>query len=100
VAHIAAEKLSEGASGAFMFFSANGRFIVKTLSKTEAAALHARVGAYSAYLAAAPDSLLTRYFGSHSVQLYGTTFNFVVMQNVFRDARPINARCARPEGMV
>ena len=39
-----------------------------------------------------PESLLTRYFGSHSLRLYGVDFFFVVMQDVFRQCRPINAR--------
>ncbi|RHY35943.1 hypothetical protein DYB38_012617, partial [Aphanomyces astaci] len=37
------------------------------------------------FLITHPESLLTRFFGCHSVHLYGTTFYFVVMSNLFSD---------------
>ena len=46
VSNIAQEKLSEGSSGAFMFFSKNGRFIIKTLAKDEAQSLHRSIHAF------------------------------------------------------
>jgi 1-phosphatidylinositol-4-phosphate 5-kinase len=92
VERITAEKLSEGKSGAFMFFSKNGRFIIKTLEKGEADTLHGMLHRYADYLDTHKGSLLSKYLGSHTLHMYGQVFHFIVMLNVFRDAQAINAR--------
>ncbi|ETV81392.1 hypothetical protein, variant 1 [Aphanomyces astaci] len=79
------ERLSEGASGAFMFFSEDQQLIVKSMSEGEASFLQSIASDYAAFLITHPESLLTRFFGCHSVHLYGTTFYFVVMSNLFSD---------------
>ncbi|KDO32428.1 hypothetical protein SPRG_22110 [Saprolegnia parasitica CBS 223.65] len=79
------ERLSEGASGAFMFFSQDQQLIVKSMSPGEASFLQSIAPEYGSYLLSHPDSLLTRFYGCHSVQLYGSTFYFVVMANLFSD---------------
>jgi len=66
--------------------------MIKTLHRHEADTLHAQLDAYQSYLCEHPDSLLTRYVGSHSLKMFGSEFHFIVMQSVFRAARPINAR--------
>ncbi|OQS00406.1 phosphatidylinositol-4-phosphate-5-kinase (Pi-PIPK-D2) [Achlya hypogyna] len=87
------ERLSEGASGAFMFFSQDQALIVKSMSPGEAAFLQSIAAEYGSYLLSHPDSLLTRFYGCHSVKLYGSTFYFVVMANLFSDnARTIHRR--------
>jgi len=86
------EKLSEGASGAFMFFSLNGRFIIKTVSRDEADTLHGMLAEYKRHLKLHRNSLLTRYYGSHSLHIYNQEFHFIVMHNIFRTNRAINAR--------
>lgn len=85
-------KLSEGASGAFLFYSNCGRYMIKTLSWQEARTLHKMLGAYTDYLHRSPGTLITRFFGSHSLNLYHQEFYFVVMRNVFATTCAINER--------
>lgn len=86
------EQLSEGSSGAFMFFSGDNSLIVKTISSEESAVLNSIVHQYCSYLQNNPNSLLVRFFGHHSLQLYNQTFHFVVMKNVFPPDAAINER--------
>jgi hypothetical protein len=77
------EKFSEGRSGAFMFFSSNERFIVKTTTKSESLALHGIMPQYVQHLKANPNSLVCRFLGAHCITMYGNELYFVVMLNVF-----------------
>ncbi|CCI41383.1 unnamed protein product [Albugo candida] len=79
----AKERLSEGASGAFMFFSADGGLIVKSMSKEECDFLRQIAQEYAEYLCTHPTSLLTRFYGCHCLELYRKNFYFVVMANLF-----------------
>ena len=91
------ERLSEGASGAFMFFCGGGEFIVKTIRAREARVLHQSLGTFSAYLKKNKNSLLCRFLGSYSLSMYAQTFYFVVMLNCFdpkvRDVHMPNNSC-------
>jgi 1-phosphatidylinositol-4-phosphate 5-kinase len=86
------ERLSEGASGAFMFFCGGGEFIVKTIRDREARVLHASLKRYSRYLKKNKNSLLCRFLGSYSLAMYEQTFYFVVMLNCFDHKAKINER--------
>jgi 1-phosphatidylinositol-4-phosphate 5-kinase len=86
------EQLSEGASGAFMFFCGNMEFIVKTIKASEANVLHRSLRHYLAYLKQNPKSLLVRFLGSYSLDVYAQTFHFVVMRNIFEPNIDINER--------
>jgi 1-phosphatidylinositol-4-phosphate 5-kinase len=86
------ERLSEGASGAFMFFCGGGEFIVKTIRDREARVLHVSLKKYARYLKKNPNSLLCRFLGSYSLGMYEQTFYFVVMQNCFDPNAKINER--------
>jgi hypothetical protein len=86
------ERLSEGASGAFMFFCGGGEFIVKTIRDREARVLHDSLKKYSRYLRKNPNSLLCRFIGSYSLAMYEQTFYFVVMVNCFDPTAKINER--------
>lgn len=86
------ERLSEGASGAFMFFCGGGEYIVKTIRSREAAVLHAFLPVYSSYIKRHPDSMLCRFLGSYSLEVYSQTFYFVVMLNCFDPTAYINER--------
>lgn len=77
------ERFSEGRSGAFLFFSKDQRFIVKTMSETESIALRKSLPDYLVHLSAQPQSLLVRFLGAHSLTMYGVEIFFVVMLNVF-----------------
>jgi 1-phosphatidylinositol-4-phosphate 5-kinase len=86
------EQLSEGASGAFMFFCGGMDFIVKTIKPAEANVLHRSLRHYLAYLKQTPNSLLVRFLGSYSLGVYAQTFHFVVMRNIFQPGIDINER--------
>eukprot|EP01038_Epipyxis_sp_PR26KG_P015668 gene15668-21193_t len=86
------ERLSEGASGAFMFFCGGGEFIVKTIRASEAKVLHSSLRTYIRYLKNNRDSLLCRFLGSYSLEMYSQTFYFVVMLNCFDPKAYINER--------
>ena len=86
------ERLSEGASGAFMFFCGGGEFIVKTIKPKEAKVLHQSLNAYSNYLKKNSNSFLCRFLGSYSLAMYSQTFYFVVMLNCFDPSAYINER--------
>ncbi|TMW57762.1 hypothetical protein Poli38472_014365 [Pythium oligandrum] len=88
----AKERLSEGASGAFMFFSADGGLIVKSTSKEECTFLRSIAQQYADYLCDHPNSLLTRFYGCHCLELYGKQFSFVVMANLFDTDQVIHSR--------
>lgn len=86
------ERLSEGASGAFMFFCGGGEYIVKTIRAREARVLHSFLQTYQTYLKKHPDSLLCRILGSYSLEMFSQTFYFVVMLNCFDPSAYINER--------
>eukprot|EP01038_Epipyxis_sp_PR26KG_P008868 gene8868-11962_t len=82
IAMPAKERLAEGGSGAFFFFCGNNELIVKTVSKHEAKVLLNILDYYLKHLTTHPDSLLARFYGLHSITMYGNEFTFVVMKNV------------------
>lgn len=80
------ERFSDGASGAFLYFSEDRRYIIKSMTQEEREALLSILPAYHAYLKNHRDSLLTRFLGCYSVRHeYTGTISFVVMQNIFAD---------------
>lgn len=86
------ERLSEGASGAFMFFCGGGEYIVKTIRAREAKVLHQSLDTYNKYLKEYKTSFLCRFVGSYSLRMYDQTFYFVVMMNCFDPSAKINER--------
>ena len=77
------EKYTEGRSSAFFYYSEDGQYIVKTLTRSETGALLRILPHFVSYMSKEPHSLLCRYVGLHSIQLYTLTLYFVVMQSVF-----------------
>jgi hypothetical protein len=84
--NITKEKFSEGRSGAFLYFSSDQKYIVKTTSKAENQVLLDMMKDYVGYLIANPNSLIVRFLGAHSLTMYNRVLYFVVMLNVFSDA--------------
>jgi 1-phosphatidylinositol-4-phosphate 5-kinase len=75
--------ISEGASGAFMFFSGDKRFIVKSMAESECRFLCDIADEYVEYLIKNPWSLITKFLGCFKITLYEKKFYFVVMENLF-----------------
>eukprot|EP01035_Chromulina_nebulosa_P069332 gene69332-biopygen22262 len=75
-----------------MFFCGGGEFIVKTIRPREAKVLHGLLDIYSGYLRQHRSSLLCRFLGSYSLEMFSQTFYFVVMMNCFDPKAYINER--------
>ncbi|OQR90656.1 phosphatidylinositol-4-phosphate-5-kinase (Pi-PIPKD5), partial [Thraustotheca clavata] len=86
------ERFSEGRSGAFMFYTSDESFIVKTMSREECDLLRRMAPRYANYLVSHPQSLLTKFYGCHAVLLYGKMYYFVVMGNLFANTQVIHHR--------
>ncbi|KAG7393469.1 phosphatidylinositol-4-phosphate 5-kinase-like protein 1 [Phytophthora boehmeriae] len=75
--------ISEGASGAFMFFSGDKKYIVKSMAEEEARFLCEIAEKYVEYLTLNPCSLITKFYGCFKITMYDKRFYFVVMENLF-----------------
>eukprot|EP00917_Polyrhabdina_sp_WS-2016_P010840 GHVP01023803.1.p1 GENE.GHVP01023803.1~~GHVP01023803.1.p1 ORF type:complete len:497 (-),score=61.49 GHVP01023803.1:2516-4006(-) len=82
---------SEGKSGAFFYYSADGRYIIKTLEKKAAKFLREILHQYYEHITSCAATLITRFYGLHSFRLKregklgpkGDRLHFVVLHNVF-----------------
>lgn len=83
LANCTTPKVSEGASGSFMFYSTDRSYIVKSLTSHESNFLHSFLDEYVAYMTSQSHTFLTRFLGSYCIVLYGKKAHFVVMENVF-----------------
>lgn len=90
--HTTKEKFSEGRSGAFLYFSSNLKYIVKTTTEDESEALRNIMEQYVDHIKKYPNSLICRFLGAHSLTLYGRKLFFVVMLNVFSGAEGFSER--------
>eukprot|EP00981_Chlorochromonas_danica_P001600 scaffold344_cov178-Ochromonas_danica.AAC.9 len=77
------ERFSEGRSGAFLFYSSDQRFLVKTTTHEESNTLQALMPLYVAHLERHPNSLLVRFLGCHCLTMYGVEIHVLVMLNFF-----------------
>lgn len=75
-----------------MFFSYDQQLIVKSLRSEESIFLRSILSEYTAYLLSNPASLLVRIYGCHAIRLYGNTYHFVVMANLFSSENAIHQR--------
>lgn len=82
----AKERVSAGASGAFLFFTGDDALIVKSMRERECRKLVKMAPQYAAYVAKHPASRLIRVLGCHRLRLYGRNFYFCVMANVLHSA--------------
>lgn len=77
---------SGGRSGAFVYFSSDHRYIVKTCTPYELETLLNLLPEYDAYLTREyrkkRNSLLTRYLGAHRIVMYDIPLYFLVMKNI------------------
>eukprot|EP00981_Chlorochromonas_danica_P009738 scaffold2801_cov161-Ochromonas_danica.AAC.18 len=92
VSQPARERLAEGGSGAFFFVCGEGDFVVKTVRHSEAQTLLTILDRYCQHLANHPQSFLVRFLGLHEISLYGNTFTFVIMKNIFPPSVKLNER--------
>lgn len=86
------ERVSEGKSGAFFYFSQDRKYVVKTLTREELKFLLTILPQYCRYVAKHPETLIARFFGCHAITMYGKTVHFVVIQSVFNTTLQIHER--------
>jgi len=84
---------SSGKSGAILFHTADGKFLVKSIHKKEFEILREILKDYYRFLQSQPQTMLTRYFGLHQIKCYNglqlvSDIYVVVMNNVFDLAQP------------
>lgn len=89
-----AEQYTNTKPGELFAFTANYRFLVRTLSKSQAHFLARELGSYVSHQRAHRLSLLARFFGLYRVQRQGapSPMYAVVMGNVFPAERPLHER--------
>jgi len=73
---------SGGASNALFFYSAEERFLAKSITAEYRDLLVKKARAYSDYLGTNVKSFICRIYGVYTLTIYGVQFNFVVMQNL------------------
>merc|ERR1711977_682418 len=78
------ELSSSGRSGAFFFASHDNRFILKTIPLNEANTMLSKnfLPRYYEHVREFRDTLLTRYYGLHSLRYADRKIHFVVMERV------------------
>ncbi|RLN81423.1 hypothetical protein BBJ28_00020914 [Nothophytophthora sp. Chile5] len=86
------ERVSEGKSGAFFYFTEDRKYVVKTLTSEELKFLLGILPKYYTFMTQHPDTFMTRFFGCHGLTMYGKTVFFVVMQSVFATSLQIHER--------
>lgn len=78
-------EFSEGKSGAFLYFSSDYKYIVKTTTAKEFEKLLQILPQYEKYLEKEHkkqrNPLITRYLGAHRIVMYDIPLYFVVMKN-------------------
>ena len=73
-----------GRSGAMFFYTWDGRYVLKTLTKGELALLKKNLKKYYQYVTNHPDTLVNQFFGIYRSQTsVGRPIRFVIMNNVF-----------------
>ncbi|KAJ8533800.1 hypothetical protein K7X08_007124 [Anisodus acutangulus] len=78
------ELSSPGKSGSVFFLSQDGRFMIKTLRKSELKVLLRMLPNYHRHVKAHDNTLITKFFGLHGIKpSSGQMFCFIVMGNMF-----------------
>ncbi|EKX51326.1 hypothetical protein GUITHDRAFT_66274, partial [Guillardia theta CCMP2712] len=87
-----AERVSEGRSGSLFYYSHDGKFMVKTVSREEGDAMRSMLPAYYEYVKENPNTLLMRILGQFDLVHEGIRYHLVVLANVFNTSLPIHER--------
>ncbi|RHY25769.1 hypothetical protein DYB32_008110 [Aphanomyces invadans] len=79
------ERFSEGKSGAFLYYTGDQKFIVKTCTEAEQRYLMQILPSYIAHLQMYPNSFLSRYVGCYELVVYDQTIRFIVLANILQN---------------
>lgn len=77
------ENLTEGKSGAFMYFTADDRFMIKTATKEEFDLLFDILPRYMDHIENNPQTLINPILGAYELQLYNEHLRVIVVESVF-----------------
>ncbi|KAL9268014.1 Phosphatidylinositol 4-phosphate 5-kinase 4-like protein, partial [Drosera capensis] len=89
------ELSSPGKSGSFFYLSSDDRYMIKTMKKAEVKVLLRMLSAYYNHVRAFDNTLVTKFFGLHSVKLTGPIqkkVRFIIMGNLFCTKYTIHRR--------
>lgn len=86
------ERFSEGASGAFMAFSHDYKYVLKTMEEDEAQVLKRMLPQYLHHLRENPGSLIVKFLGCMRLEMYNAKITFVIMEAVWPTSALINDR--------
>lgn len=82
-----------GKSGALFFFSQDGRFVLKTVTKKESKYFRIILPGYYQHVLNNKDTLLPRFYGLHRITPKGgKNVRFIVMNNVFQTSLKIHEK--------
>eukprot|EP01087_Luapelamoeba_hula_P011159 TRINITY_DN3002_c0_g2_i1.p1 TRINITY_DN3002_c0_g2~~TRINITY_DN3002_c0_g2_i1.p1 ORF type:complete len:779 (-),score=156.02 TRINITY_DN3002_c0_g2_i1:18-2354(-) len=82
-----------GRSGAFLYITADNQFVIKTMPTPETKFLRRILKSYYEHMSSGQHSLLTKYLGMYRIRLAVLDHvSFIVMRNVFANAKEINER--------
>ena len=94
-----AELCSSGKSGSFFYYTSDGKFLLKTISRNEFKFLKGILKNYHTYLTNDnPESLISKVYGLHKMIFYrkkgkmSKKVYFSIMNNVFNTQRKIDYR--------
>ena len=87
---------SAGKSGSLFYYTADGMYMLKTVSHDEFEHFKAIMKNYYHHMLAYPHTMITRFYGLHKIKFTRTTrierVYFVIMANVFNTSQNINVR--------
>ncbi|CAD8212359.1 unnamed protein product [Paramecium octaurelia] len=86
------ELTSTGKSGSFFYYSQDGIYTLKTISKTEFTFMRHILYNYFKHLKDYRQSLIIKLFGMHKIILDDKKIHFIIMSNVFKTSHEINLR--------
>jgi 1-phosphatidylinositol-4-phosphate 5-kinase len=89
---------SQGKSGSFFYYTADGKYMLKTIRYKEYKFLRTILKDYYNYINENPETLITRFYGLHKLlekndkgEIIGRIY-FVIMANVFNTNEKIVER--------
>lgn len=96
------ELTSSGKSGSFFYYTADGQYILKTISYSEYKTLYRILPSYFRHIVESKSTLINRYYGLHKLVLMpnenqasqdqvAQKVYFVIMNNIFDSARDIHS---------
>lgn len=87
---------SSGKSGSLFYYTADGKFMLKTISHDEFEHFRFIMKDYYLHLLKFPHTMIARFYGLHKIKFVKTTkterIYFVIMANVFNTNREIDVR--------